>query len=47
MLILLTKLFDFDIFDGSIRRATKFHADEIYFVSLSLLDEIYGVSCVK
>ena len=39
---------DFDIFDGSIGCATKFHADEISFFSFYLfLIKSYSVFCQK
>ena len=33
---------DLDIFDGSIGYATKFHAGEIFFFFLSLLDQNFA-----
>ena len=39
---------DFDIFDGSIGCATKFHADKIsFFFFLYLSDQSYSVFCEK
>ena len=39
---------DFDIFDGSIGCATKFHADKISFISFYLLlIKSYSVFCQK
>ena len=40
--------YDFDIFDGSIGCATKFHADERYlFFFLSFFIKSYSVFCQK